>query len=702
MAGQKNSTNFDTEGHFEEWLPILRSASFIFGAPVAAIVIDNGHGLRTLVDHGLLREENDQFLAFVQRWHKVPASLQRLWLAQLNVETPADRLRLVHAVQIRSGNTNAALFCVGARSVDFVKGRRELAAFKDVALTASYHMERMFAHGSSGQTSKQVAPSSQELLLFDAIDALPEAIAVFDDAERFVHWNAQFRLLYESKAVKLRVGLRFEDHVRAGVNEGMVPAALGREEEWLAARMARFRAGNETHDHQLANQRWVRVSDRRLHHGGMIGIRSDITDLVHREHSFRVLFNANPAPMIIIDRDSLHVVAVNDAAVLFYGYDRETFLTLSLAEIRPEQNNDQIQTRLHFDAGSKWPDMVRIHKTSNGEERTVNVQARLLDFNGKAAILAAITDITEQQALQRQLHHAQAFLGQVIEQVPYAVFVKDAWDNGRYILCNRAIETLIGRPREDILGRSDAELFGAQFARQITEEDEAILRTGASAELPDKIIPHLDGSTRWIRSRKIALADEAGGGPRYLLGITQDVTELKVSEENMAYRAYHDALTDLPNRLLLVERMEFELARLEEMAAKLAFLMLDLDGFKAVNDTWGHPAGDALLKAVASRLAATIRTTDTAGRLGGDEFAVLLSPVSTPAQAAWFATQLVDGLSRPFWVDGTEIRISVSIGVVITPHGSIGAAALMRQADEALYKAKKGGRNQYCLAPVSV
>lgn len=181
-------------------------------------------------------------------------------------------------------------------------------------------------------------------LLRDALEALPEAIAVFDRDDRFVFWNSRFVEVY-GEGGDVRRGVSFEDHLRACIANGRVPAAIGREEDWIAERLARFAAGSGAHDHRLANGRSVRVQDRNLANGGKIGIRSDVTEVTDRERSFRLLFDANPAPMIVSDLHTLEILAVNDAAVAFYGYTRDAFLRLTVRDIRPEREPGELEAR---------------------------------------------------------------------------------------------------------------------------------------------------------------------------------------------------------------------------------------------------------------------------------------------------------------------------------------------------------------------
>jgi diguanylate cyclase (GGDEF)-like protein len=182
------------------------------------------------------------------------------------------------------------------------------------------------------------------------------------------------------------------------------------------------------------------------------------------------------------------------------------------------------------------------------------------------------------------------------------------------------------------------------------------------------------------------------------VAVHQDVTAQKRAEMKIAYMAQHDSLTDLVNRAVLMEKIEEALARLHRGGDKLAVLMLDLDLFKTVNDSLGHPIGDALLKAVAHRLSNCAQETDTIARIGGDEFAILVTTNGDPQEAAVHtAERLLEAVSAHYELDGHDIDIGVSIGIALGPKDGTDVEQLIKSADLALYKAKAEGRNTYCL-----
>jgi diguanylate cyclase (GGDEF)-like protein len=183
----------------------------------------------------------------------------------------------------------------------------------------------------------------------------------------------------------------------------------------------------------------------------------------------------------------------------------------------------------------------------------------------------------------------------------------------------------------------------------------------------------------------------AGGG---WIATHEDITERQRAEERIAHLAGHDALTDLPNRTLLRTQLEYELKRVKRGEC-LAVLCLDLDYFKGVNDTLGHPVGDELLKVVADRLRGCVRELDTIARLGGDEFAIIMTALRQPSDAAALAKRVRDSIAQPYLIDGHQIVVDISIGISIAPIDAIEPDQLLKNADMALYGAKADGRGTF-------
>jgi len=203
-----------------------------------------------------------------------------------------------------------------------------------------------------------------------------------------------------------------------------------------------------------------------------------------------------------------------------------------------------------------------------------------------------------------------------------------------------------------------------------------------------------DGSIRWVRDRAFPVFDAKGAVYR-IAGISEDITEKKAAEERLALLAHFDVLTSLPNRALYLDRLRQAMAQTRRHDRATGVMFLDLDRFKLTNDTFGHSAGDQLLKQVGARLADCVREGDTVGRFGGDEFGIVLADMRTPDDARLVAQKIHDALQVPFELEGHEVFITTSIGISLYPADSDDEVELMKNADTAMYRAKESGRNKY-------
>lgn len=260
---------------------------------------------------------------------------------------------------------------------------------------------------------------------------------------------------------------------------------------------------------------------------------------------------------------------------------------------------------------------------------------------------------------------------------------------------NRGSEELYGWQRSEVLGRTPQAVLQTQFPRPLAEINAELVRTRRwEGEL---VHTRRDGVAVVVNSRW-ALQVDTDGLPFAVLAINRDITERKRAEATLAHRASHDGLTELPNRRLLQDRLEQGVAAGCPGTERLALLLLDLDRFKEVNDRFGHHAGDELLRQVAARLAAAVRPTDLVARLGGDEFAVLLPNVQT-GDATCLAENLLEILGAPLVIDGHTVAIGASIGIATWKPPDTDASAMLRQADVAMYVAKRSGRGYAVYAP---
>jgi diguanylate cyclase (GGDEF)-like protein/PAS domain S-box-containing protein len=524
--------------------------------------------------------------------------------------------------------------------------------------------------------------------LQDAFDVVPEGIAMFDAENRYVRWNRRYAEIYAESHGEISVGMRFEDTVRAGLARGQYPDAAGREEEWLAERLARHALPYSTSEQQLPNGRWVRIEERRTADGGSIGVRIDITDLKNREESFRILFDANPVPMWVLDLSTFGFIAVNDAAVAHYGYSREQFLAMTVLQIKPPDERDDMVKRLMTPGLSRPHERTWRHVRADGSIIDVRVYRRHLPYAGRQAALVGAIDVTEQKRAEDDLRRTQKFLNTIVENVPLALAVKTVSD-GRYVLTNREAEKMFGVPHGGMIGKTAFDVFEQQQAEAITRYDDEVTRTRQPQVMDDVPFHTAHNGTRLLRSNRVAIADDAGQ-PQYVIVISEDTTERKRAQDKIVHLAHHDPLTDLPNRASFNNFFAATLANAAAAEQRFAVVCIDLDRFKEVNDVFGHAVGDALLCEVTDRLKVAANGAFLA-RPGGDEF-ILVVTGEQPEAAAALGERLLAAMTDSFGIDGHHLRMGLSIGVAVFPSDGADATTLLGNADAALYRAKSDGR----------
>jgi diguanylate cyclase (GGDEF)-like protein/PAS domain S-box-containing protein len=309
------------------------------------------------------------------------------------------------------------------------------------------------------------------------------------------------------------------------------------------------------------------------------------------------------------------------------------------------------------------------------------------DPDGQSEFLITFfEDITERLSLSQELENTKKFLELVVDNIPVSLTVERVSD-GRYLLANRSAEIILNRRREEVTGLTSADIFNPREAKLILSRDEAaIKKRGLIAE--EHPISTQDG-LRLFLTRRMTVLDEAGE-PQYLIKTHEDVTDRRQTESRMAHMAYHDGLTDLPNRVAFVQALGQVIEAYWDTDEEFAVLSADLDGLKEVNDVYGHAAGDKLLIEVAGRLQALARGGVVA-RLSGDEFGLIIDG-KQPAAGLRLAEQLGEMLREEFQIDGRSIRTGVTTGIAIFPYDGADPASLLANAGAALFRAKAKSR----------
>jgi diguanylate cyclase (GGDEF)-like protein/PAS domain S-box-containing protein len=245
---------------------------------------------------------------------------------------------------------------------------------------------------------------------------------------------------------------------------------------------------------------------------------------------------------------------------------------------------------------------------------------------------------------------------------------------------------LVGyRDLQEALHADDRELFDASVRHAV--------RHGSDIQMDYRVV-WPDGSVHWIANRAQVHRADDGRAVR-MVGVAMDITDRKLAEQRIAHMAHHDALTGLPNRVLLRDRIQQAIAQAHRNSSQLAVLFIDLDRFKTINDSLGHQLGDRLLQSVASRILVCVREGDTVSRVGGDEFVIVIPEVAATSDASAVASKILEVLAASFHLHGNDLHVAASIGISLYPSDGGDAETLMRNADTAMYHAKDSGRANY-------
>ena len=355
----------------------------------------------------------------------------------------------------------------------------------------------------------------------------------------------------------------------------------------------------------------------------------------------------------------------------------------ALRRLSPEDPTSTVEERVFAPGGARWLQWT---------------DTAIFDAEGRAIEYQSVgRDVTDRKEAEERLKEAESRYRTLVENVPPVIYMQKPSEG----VGAAAYEVTYMSPRvEDVIGYP-AQWFmeDAGFWHRLIHPDdlEAVLRenertdaSGADFAQEYRMF-HRNGRPVWVRDEAV-LVGGAQGSSSYWQGVISDISARKLLEERVEYQALHDSLTGLPNRRLLIDRLGQALERTRRQCERrVGVLFLDLDDFKVVNDSLGHEAGDLLLVVVAQRLRRCLRPEDTLARFGGDEFVVLLEDIEQPEEAVRVAKRITEELRRPFHLEGHEIFASASIGVSLGTARTKSSEELLRDADTAMYQAKKDG-----------
>ncbi len=400
------------------------------------------------------------------------------------------------------------------------------------------------------------------------------------------------------------------------------------------------------------------------------------------ESRYRLLFETNPQPMFVYDRETLRYLAVNDAAVQHYGYSRDEFQMMTIMDIRPEEDQSLLRGMIWETRkfGLSLHSSVWRHRKRSGALLWAEITSYPTEWLKREAAMVIAIDITERREAEAGLNRLAA----IVQSSHDAII---GWDAGKAITSwNPGAERLYGWTEAEMLGRSISLLI----PEEQKEEASAIcerLKAGLPIELPDTLRQHKSGRLLevWVSSSPIK---NAAGEVIGASTISRSISEQKRTQALIRWQAHNDPLTRLPNRALFQQALEDAILR----DCPFSVVFADLDQFKHVNDSLGHAAGDRLLQEVTARFERCLAAEDVLARMGGDEFTLLL-PGEDRAEEK--AAALLQALAPPLLIEGHELHTAASIGISRFPRDGSDAETLLRCADLAMYQAKERGRGQW-------
>lgn len=407
-----------------------------------------------------------------------------------------------------------------------------------------------------------------------------------------------------------------------------------------------------------------------------------------QEATLNSIYRAAPLGLgLVINREFQEI---NNTFCAMVGYSREELMYQSTRMIYPSQAEfDRVSTVKYGQIKKTGSGSIETRfKQKNGKLIEVLLSSTLVEIDNPAAgATFTALDITERKQNEGRLRLAASVFMNTAEGVVITN------PQGLIVDVNRSFTEILGYSLDEVVGKKpDIWASGHHDKNYYDTMWKSLENTGEwRGEIWNR---RKDGDIfpEWLT---ISAVFDDNNVLTHYVGVFSDISHIKRSEEQLHHLAHHDALTNLPNRLLLTERLDQAIKHTQRTGHQLAIIFLDLDNFKHINDSLGHPAGDQLLKHVAEAMLQIVRVEDTVSRIGGDEFIVLLENIGEPTHIAIIAENLVNAINKPIMVNEHEILVSASLGIAIYPRDGQSSASLLSNADAAMYRAKEAGRNTY-------
>ncbi|UOA10233.1 diguanylate cyclase domain-containing protein [Methylobacter sp. S3L5C] len=395
-----------------------------------------------------------------------------------------------------------------------------------------------------------------------------------------------------------------------------------------------------------------------------------------------------------LDSDGVFI-RINDTELQWLGYERDEVIgKMKFTDFINDAGKAQFSDMYpRFIEEGHIEDLEFDLICKNGDNRQISLRARSIrDTEGRFVMsLTVLYDITQLKKIQSELS-LLTIEQQVMLDSELVGIIK--LRNKHIVWINTAMERIFGYDADELDGLPSSILFLDDCSFETFEATADAIFNTQSTYRTQLEMRAKSGENIWVDISGVQLADNSDESMWMML----DITLMKQHQHEVERMAYHDILTGLPNRLLVADRLQQALVQAERANQSVAVCYLDLDGFKAVNDRFGHAAGDKLLIEIAGRIQESVRANDTVGRFGGDEFVLLLTNIKNIDEYQFVLQRVIDAINIPILIDdATEVSVGASIGVTLFPYDRDDPDKLLRHADQAMYQAKKSGRNRVCL-----
>jgi diguanylate cyclase (GGDEF)-like protein/PAS domain S-box-containing protein len=562
-----------------------------------------------------------------------------------------------------------------------------------ITAAATWSVQR---ENSKRGLSEQALRESEGIYRMLLEDVQHYAIFMLDPQGIVISWNSGAERIKGYKADEI-IGHNFscffspEDIKRGRPEEVLrMTATSGREEE----QGMRVRKDGSRF---LASVTFTALRDPAGNLRGYSEVSHDLSESKEAGAKYRGLLEAAPDAMVVVNQGG-EIVLLNVQAEKQFGYRRDELIGQKVKNIIPEGFAERLiadgtRTAAEALAQQIGTGIELYGRRKNGSDFPIEIMLSPLESAEGILVTAAIRDISMRKAAERHLEQMEGRYRGLLEAAPDAMVVVN--QGGEIVLLNIQAEKQFGYRRDELVGQKMKTIIPEGFAERLVADgtrsaEEALAQQiGTGIELTGR---RKDGSSFPI---EIMLSPLKSAEGILVTAAIRNVSVARAMSLQITHLAEHDFLTGLPNRTLVNDRIIQAIAGSQRHGKKVAVLFLDLDGFKHINDSLGHPIGDKLLQSIANRLVTCVRGSDTISRQGGDEFVMLLLDVNRPEDAGITARRMLKVVAEPHSIDQHDLHITASMGVSIYPDDGLDADTLIKNADTAMYQAKENGRQSY-------